>query len=120
MIGITRPDVMRTHALFMAAFLAGAVGLGLLQGMLSGTPTNATAKTNGNGWQCDPGYLEIGAGCAADMANMPAGQDRSQQAAARYRGNASSLTKELVDLRKRVEYLPLENTVLRAEIEDDY
>ena len=46
--------------------LLGAVhGLVFAQGSSAEVPDNAHAKSYGNGWECNKGYRDVNAGCAA-------------------------------------------------------
>ncbi len=119
MIRITRPHITSTSALFIGGLLAGAFGLGLFQGTPPPVPVNAAAKINGNGWECDVGYLEVGAGCAAGVQRPVHPAEPDQKAVARRSGNALSVTEEIDGLRKMIEELSLENAVLRSEMDDD-
>ena len=118
MICIARPHTTSTRALVMGALLVGAFGLGLFHGAPPPVPINAAAKANGNGWECDAGYLEVGAGCTAGLQGPMHPSEPDQEAVARRRGDTLSVAEQNVGLRKMIKKLSLENAVLRSEVDD--
>ena len=118
MIGVARPRTTSTRALVMLALVAGAFGLGLFQGTPPPVPINAAAKANGNGWECDAGYLEVGAGCTAGLQGPTHPSEPDQEAVARRNGDTLSVAEQNFGLRKMIKKLSLENAVLRSELDD--
>ena len=59
------PRASSIRWLIFLALLAAAPGAVFAQGGSLEVPENASAKTYGSGWECDPGYREIDEACAA-------------------------------------------------------
>jgi hypothetical protein len=53
------------RSLFFFSVLAIASGVALAQGDPSDPPTNAHAKLDGSGWECERGYESVGQSCVA-------------------------------------------------------
>ena len=118
MIRIAGPNTTSTRALVMGALVAGAFGLGLFQGTPPPVPIHAAAKANGNGWECDAGYLEVGADCTTGLQGPSHPSEPDREAIARRTGATLSVAEQNVGLRKMIEELSLENAVLRSELHD--
>ena len=119
MIRATRPHTTTVRALVVGVLVAGAFGLGLFHETPPPVPVNAAAKANGNGWECDAGYLEVGAGCTAGLLGSTHPSEPDQEAAAPRKGDNRSVAEQNIELKKMIEKLSLENSVLRSELDDD-
>jgi len=106
------------NQLLLSVLLAASFGLGFTQGAPDATPDNAYAKANGNGWQCEQGYREVGHACLADVtrehgaANLCCGDASGRISATAQHGQ------EIAQLRQQVNALSIENSVLRSERDD--
>ena len=107
-----------SRPVFVLVLLAAAFGIGFSQSSSVKLADNSLKKTNGNGWECNDGYREVGNGCIADKvtrATRPIGRDRAQS------GDATDLLKlerENARLRREIKALSLRNAVLTAEAKD--
>jgi len=120
MRGVQRPTPPLTNQLLFLAFLAAAFGLGIHQGMPAGAPENASAKQNGNGWECHQGYREEGHTCVAETSEDGLNQSIRSESASQSAASVTGLLQENKRLRSKIEALSLKNSVLRSEAEDDY
>ena len=107
-----------SRSAFVLVLLAAAFGIGFSQSSSVKLVENSQMKSNGNGWECNDGYREVGSGCIADkvtQATRPIGRDRAQS------GDATDLLKlerENARLRREITALSLRNAVLTAEAAD--
>lgn len=105
--------------MILLILIAASFSLGFTQGAPVGTPDNAFAKSNGNGWQCDRGYREVGHACVADRAEDRASQDVCCDLKSGPVTDTTQLEQENARLRLQVKALSLKNSVLRSERDDD-
>jgi hypothetical protein len=99
--------------------IVASFGLGFTQGAPVSAPDNAIAKINGNGWQCDRGYFEVGHACVADVPGDRVIRDICCAVELRTVMSKAKLEKENARLRHQVEALSLKNSVLRSERDDE-
>lgn len=103
---------------FVLVLLAAAFGIGFAQSSSVKLVENAQMKSNGNGWECNDGYREVGNGCIVDkVTRVPrlGGRDQAQSGEAT---DFLKLEKENARLRREIATLALRNAVLTAEAED--
>ena len=118
MLGVRLPNPHPIHQLLLFMLLAASFGLGFSRGEPDMPPDNAYAKTNGNGWQCDQGYREIGHACLADVPRGHARPDLCCKEASGKVQDSAQLEHEIVRLKAQVSALSLQNAVLRSEHDD--
>jgi hypothetical protein len=114
----SRPQLI--NQLLFLAFLAAAFGLGVNQGMPAQAPENASAKHNGNGWECRQGYREEGHACVAETSEDELTPGARSEVASGSPAGANGVLQENARLRLQIEALSLRNSVLQSDAEDDY
>lgn len=118
MLGLRLPHPHPTHQFLLFVLLTASFGLGFTQGAPDTMPDNAIGKTNGNGWQCEQGYREVGHACLADVPRDHAMPDLCCGEASGKVQDAARLEQEIVRLKAQVSALSLQNAVLRSEHDD--
>ena len=115
MLGLRLPYPQPIHQFLLFVLLTAAFGLGFTQGTPDGTPDNAYAKTNGNGWQCEEGYREVGHACLADVTRDHGASNLCRGGASGRVPGTAQLEQEIARLKVQLSALSLQNAVLRSE-----
>jgi hypothetical protein len=118
MLGLRLPYPHPIHQFLLFVLLTVAFGLGFTQGAPDATPDNAYAKTNGNGWQCEQGYRELGHACLADLPRDHRAPNLCCEDASGRISDTAQLEQEIARLKAQVSALSLQNAVLRSQHDD--
>jgi hypothetical protein len=112
-------DLIKSNTILIGMLLVGAFGLGVSRGMPPEAPGHSMVKANGNGWECDLGYLEVGYDCVADLSAPPDRPGKHLETDMRLGGKPENLAREIEKLQRIIRELSLRNAVLRSARRDD-
>jgi hypothetical protein len=118
---VLKVDTLRSffsRPAFVLVLLAAAFGIGFAQNGSVTIVENAQMKSNGNGWECNAGYREVGNGCIVDNVTRVTRPGERDRAKSREAADFLKLERENARLRREIAALALRNAVLTAEAGD--